>query len=144
MKLKPLRAQRAAVARPDRSDGVGFVATLGVAMVIAAPGLAFASGDVVRGEQIYRNCNACHSPGKNGNGPMLDGIFGRKAGSVASYEYSAALKKLDIVWNSETLEMWLANPQAHAPWNKMYYRIEDPQDRADVIEFLKRKFEKRD
>src|SRR5204862_6779097 len=124
MKLKTLRAPRAAVARRDRYDDAGVVATLAVAMVIAAPGLALASGDIVRGEQIYRNCGACHSPGRNGNGPMLDGVLGRKAGTVAGYEYSAALKKLDIVWNGETLDMWLGDPEAHAPRNKMVYRIE--------------------
>jgi cytochrome c len=87
---------------------------------------------------------ACHSPDKNGVGPRHNGVFGSKAGSVAGYDYSDALKNSGLVWNSETLDPWLANPQAFVPGAKMFYRVANPHDRADVIEFLKSKAGKQD
>jgi cytochrome c len=118
------------------------VATLSATIMIAVSGTTFASGDPIRGENIYRNCMACHSADKNGIGPMHNGVFGSKAGSVANYDYSAALKSSGILWNSESLDKWLTNPQALVPATKMFYRVANPQDRADVIEFLRSKSEK--
>ena len=120
------------------------IATLSAIMLIAASGMSFASGDPVRGENIYRNCMACHSADKNGIGPMHNGVFGGTAGSVKNYEYSAGLKNSVIIWNSQTLDKWLTNPQALIPSSKMFYKVASPQDRADVIEFLKRKYEQSD
>ncbi len=120
------------------------IATLSAIMLIGASGMSFASGDPVRGENIYRNCMACHSADKNGIGPMHNGVFGGTAGSVKNYEYSAGLKNSGIIWNSETLDKWLTNPQALIPSTKMFYKVTKPEDRADVIEFLKRKYEQSD
>ena len=64
-------------------------------------------------------------------------MFGRKAGSVPAYAYSAALKASGIVWNESTLDRWLADPQAMVPGTKMTFSVDDAQDRADVIAFLK-------
>jgi cytochrome c len=119
-----------------------IIATASVTMLIAASGMSFASGDPARGENIYRTCLACHSADKNGIGPMHNGVFGSTAGSVKNYEYSAGLKNSGILWNSETLDKWLTNPQALVPSTKMFYKIASPQDRADVIEFMKSKYEK--
>jgi cytochrome c len=68
---------------------------------------------------------------------MHRGVFGRKAGAVADYSYSAALKGSGITWNDKTLDKWLADPQAFVPGTKMFYHLENAQDRNDVIEFLK-------
>src|SRR5215510_4447458 len=106
MMLKSSRARRLITA--------AFTATT----TIAASGPTFASGDAVRGENLYRTCMACHSPYKNGVGPRHNGVFGSKAGSVAGYDYSDALKNSGIVWNGETLDPWLANPQALVPGAK--------------------------
>ena len=140
MKLKSSRVQRAVVACFDGFGGVGVIAALTATVTIAASGSGFASGNAVHGESLYRICMACHSSDKNSIGPMHDGVFGSKAGSVKGYDYSAALKSSGIVWDSETLDAWLADPQALVPGNRMSYRIGNPQDRADVIEFLKSKF----
>ncbi|HVT50987.1 MAG TPA: cytochrome c family protein [Dongiaceae bacterium] len=99
---------------------------------------AFADGDAAHGRQIYESrCIACHSPDANRVGPMHRGVFGRKAGSVAGYTYSNALKQAAIVWNDQTLDRWLSNPQGFIPGQKMNFRVADPQDRADVIAYLK-------
>ena len=81
----------------------------------------------------------CHSLDKNEIGPKHRDVFGRKAGGVPGYDYSAALKASDIVWTETTLDKWLTDPQALVPGTKMLFSLDDAQDRADVIAFLKEK-----
>ena len=99
-----------------------------------AGGLA---GDASRGETLYEACQDCHSLDKNDVGPRHRGVFGRKAASLPDYDYSDALKSANIVWNEETLDKWLTDPQAVAPGAKMFFHLDNPQDRADVIAYLK-------
>ena len=99
-----------------------------------AGGLA---GDAARGETLYEACQDCHSLDKNDVGPRHRGVFGRKAASLSDYDYSDALKSANIVWNEETLDKWLTDPQAVAPGAKMFFHLDNPQDRADVIAYLK-------
>ena len=109
-----------------------------LAACLAGPAAAAGPvGDADRGEQVYQACQDCHTLDKNDVGPRHRGVFGRKAGSLPDYAYSAALKSSNIVWNEETLDKWLTNPQAVAPGAKMFFHLSDAQDRADVIEFLK-------
>ena len=107
-------------------------------LAVAVCQQAWAEGDAAHGQQIYESrCIACHSPDANRVGPMHRGVFGRKAGSVAGYAYSKALKGTDFVWNEETLDKWLTNPQAFVPGQNMNFKVANPQDRADVIAYLK-------
>ena len=90
------------------------------------------------GEDVYEaKCGACHSLGASRIGPKHRGVFGRKSASVPGFHYSAALKKLKVVWNAQTLDRWLQNPAAMAPGTAMGYRLTVPQERADVIAYLK-------
>lgn len=99
---------------------------------------ANAGGDPARGQQLYESrCIACHSPDANRVGPMHRGVFGRKAGSLPDYTYSKALKGAGFVWTDETLDRWLANPQAFVPGQKMNFKVAKPEDRADLIAYLK-------
>jgi cytochrome c len=95
------------------------------------------TGDPARGETLYEACQDCHSLDKNDVGPRHRGVFGRKAASLPDYDYSDALKSANIVWNEETLDKWLTDPQAVAPGAKMFFHLDNPQDRADVIAYLK-------
>jgi cytochrome c len=95
------------------------------------------TGDANRGETLYEACQDCHSLDKNDVGPRHRGVFGRKAASLPDYDYSDALKSTNIVWNKETLDKWLTDPQAVAPGAKMFFHLDNPQDRADVIAYLK-------
>jgi cytochrome c len=97
------------------------------------------TGDPARGERVYEACQDCHSLDKNDVGPRHRGIFGRKAGSLPDYDYSQALKSANIVWSEETLDKWLTDPQAVAPGAKMFFHLDNPQDRADVIAYLKKR-----
>ena len=123
------------VTRRSRAARLALLAML----AIAYPGESFASGDPVHGQQVYKVCAACHAIEKNGAGPKHQGILGRTAGTVPDYRYSPALQKSGIVWTDETLDKWLADPQAVVPGTKMFYALESARDRADVIEFLKQK-----
>jgi cytochrome c len=114
-------------------------AALGLMLFVGLPQYALASGDAAHGAQVYKTCGVCHSLEKNGAGPKHDGVFGRTAGTVPDYRYSPALQKSGIVWNEETLDKWLADPQALVPGTKMFFDLKSAQDRADVIEFLKEK-----
>lgn len=91
-----------------------------------------------RGAQIYAQiCSSCHSPDNSLIGPAHRGVFGRNAGKVDKYKYSEALAASDITWTTDNLFEWLASPDDFVPGSKMYVSLEDPQQRADVIAYLK-------
>jgi cytochrome c len=103
--------------------------------------LAAFAGDP--GAEIYRACVACHtlSPDEgNRAGPTLAGIFGRKIASLPGYNFSEALKKLDIVWTPETVaKLFEVGPAAYTPGTKMpEQQIGSPQDRKALVDFLQR------
>lgn len=96
-------------------------------------------GDVAHGRQVFKKCQACHSmqPGKNLLGPSLAGIIGTKAGEVANYSFSTAMKQSGITWTPEKLDAYLADPQKVVPGNKMPFPgLKTDSDRTDVIAFL--------
>jgi cytochrome c len=123
-------------AEPNRTASAMAIAVM-LALGHSAP--SFAAGDPDHGAKVYHQCMICHSLDKNGIGPSHRDVFGRTAGSVPDYSYSAALKGSNIVWNETTLDHWLTNPQALVPGTKMMFSVDDAQDRADVIAFLKEK-----
>jgi cytochrome c len=98
---------------------------------------AVPKGDARHGETLYQGCSACHSIDENDIGPKHRGVVGRRAGSVEGYAYSPALQKAAIVWDEAELDRWLINPSALVPGTKMFFKIDDPQSRADIIAYLK-------
>ncbi|MFL6840449.1 MAG: c-type cytochrome [Bradyrhizobium sp.] len=103
--------------------------------------LAAYAGD--RGAEIFRACVACHTLGDqqaNRAGPTLAGIFGRRIATLPGYNFSEALKHLDIVWTPETVsKLFEIGPQAYTPGTKMpEQRIGSEQDRAALVQFLER------
>ena len=116
-----------------------FVAVLATMLAVQHAAPSFASGDAAHGAKVYRDCMICHSLDKNEIGPMHRNVFGSKAGNVPGYDYSAPLKASNIIWNEITLDQWLTDPQAFVPGTKMTFSVDDAQDRADVIMFLKEK-----
>ena len=107
------------------------------AAMMFAVGPANASGDAARGQILYQQCEDCHSIDENDVGPMHRGVVGRLAGTVSDYRYSPALRNAKIVWTEENLDKWLTNPQEFIPGALMFYDVKHPQDRADIIAFLK-------
>ena len=101
---------------------------------------AHADGDAARGKKIFEECAACHSleRGANGVGPTLNGVFERKAGELAEFRFSPAMKKSALPWSARTLDIFLADPQQEIRGNRMPFSgVPDARDRADLIEYLK-------
>jgi cytochrome c len=103
-----------------------------------APGQALQEGDALRGKDVFeRRCTGCHAMEQDREGPRLRGVFGRASGSVAGFDYSPALAKAHLVWNETTLEQWLTDPDALVPGNNMEFHVAKPQERQDLIRFLR-------
>ena len=109
--------------------------------LLAAAGSARADGDAARGEKRFEECVACHklAAGENEIGPSLHGVFDRKAGEIADFRYSPALRRSGITWTPQTLDTFLADPQKVVPANRMPYAgMLDAGDRADLIAYLQK------
>jgi cytochrome c len=115
-----------------------------LAALLAAPA-AYASdpeGDAANGKELFmtRGCPACHGVTKEDNskvGPNLVGVVGRQAGTTQSLlGPSENLKKYGVIWSAETLNEFLADPNAKVPGTAMIGILSDPQQRADVIAYL--------
>lgn len=99
---------------------------------------AAVQGDAVRGKAVFeKRCTGCHALDRDREGPHLGGVYGRTAGTVKGFDYSSGLRNSHIVWNETTLERWLTNPEAMVPDTNMEFFVARPDERADVIAFLK-------
>jgi cytochrome c len=116
-----------------------FIASMVALLCLAMPVLAQTpAGDASKGKKLYETlCAICHSLTENRIGPSHKGIFGRKAGTVAGFNYSAGFAKLDVVWNEKTLDTWIANPEGMVAGQKMGFYVMEAETRADVIAYLK-------
>ena len=88
-------------------------------------------------ELFDKRCGGCHALDRDKEGPQLHGVFGRKAGSVMSFQYSDALKKSGIVWTEETLDRWLTDTDKLVPNNDMTFHVEKAEERRAIITYLK-------
>ena len=114
---------------------------LGAIVLLAAAGTARADGDAARGEKRFEECATCHTVerGVNNVGPSLFGLIGRKAGEIAEFRYSPALKKSGLTWTPQELDTFIADPQKQVPGNRMPFAgMPDAGDRADLIAYLQK------
>jgi cytochrome c len=114
-------------------------ATVALFVMLQLAGVARADGDAARGEARFQDCAPCHKleAGANNVGPSLHSIFARKAGELADFRYSPAIKRSGIVWTPETLDKFVTDPQALVPTNRMPYAgMASAGDRADLIAYL--------
>src|SRR3954463_3212431 len=114
-------------------------------------GLAFAASvlaalpaqaqDAAAGEKVFAQCRACHQIGetaKNAVGPVLNGLFGRKAGMIEGYSYSPANKNSGITWDEATFREYIKDPKAKIPGTKMTFPgLKDPKQIDDIVAYLK-------
>jgi cytochrome c len=110
-------------------------------MTLLLISMARADGDPARGETKFQDCAACHKleAGANNVGPSLHGVFTRKAGELADFRYSPAIKRSGIAWTPEALEKFIADPQAMVPGNRMPYAgMASASDRADLMAYLQK------
>jgi cytochrome c len=96
--------------------------------------------DAANGEEIYKKCRACHQVGetaKNAVGPNLNGLFGRKSGTIEGFNYSEANKTSGIVWDEKNFANYIKDPRTAMPGNKMAFAgIKDEKDVADLTAYL--------
>ena len=98
------------------------------------------TGDPEAGRRVFARCRSCHvlEEGVNRVGPSLYGIFGRETGSVEGFRYSDANANAGITWTKDTMFEYLENPREYIPGTIMSFPgLRDPQDRADVIAYMK-------
>ena len=113
------------------------------AEVVAA--YAALEGDAAQGRRVFTKCMSCHvvQEGQNRVGPSLYGIIGREAGSIEGFRYSDANANSGIVWTEPTMFAYLEAPQRFIPGTIMAYPgLPSPQERADVIAYIKAESEK--
>jgi cytochrome c len=119
---------------------------LRVATILVLGSMAFAAppcvaADIEAGKAVFNRCRICHTieaGGNNGAGPNLHGLFGRKAGSVEHFAYSAAMKNSDVVWDEATLAKYLRAPKQLVPGTKMAFPgIASDKEVADLLAYLR-------
>jgi cytochrome c len=108
--------------------------------IAATMGMANAQ-DLAAGEQSFRKCSPCHAVGedaKNKVGPALNGLDGRKSGTIADYSYSEANKKAEITWSEASFKDYIQNPMAKMPGTKMAFAgIKNDKEIGDLWAYLK-------
>ena len=114
-----------------------FILVLGAGIFAIVPGYA---QDAASGEKIFVQCKACHQIGenaKNAVGPVLNGLFGRKAGTIEGFSYSSANKNSGITWDEATFREYIKDPKAKIPGTKMVFAgIKNEQEASDLWAFL--------
>jgi cytochrome c len=110
------------------------------ALIAAMPAVATAQ-DAESGRVAFNKCRACHQVGEGAKtmvGPVLNGLAGRKAGTVAGYNYSEANKNSGIVWDEPTFRDYIKNPRGKIPGTKMVFAgLRDEKEIGDLWAYLK-------
>lgn len=113
-----------------------LVAVLGMSLPLPSPAQAQA-GSATKGQQIFESrCGACHSLDAHRVGPALESVLGRAAGKAPGFAYSPALKGARHVWDRDKLLAWLTDPESVVPGQAMGYRLEQADERRDVVTYL--------
>lgn len=112
------------------------------AVALSANAALAQDGNAEAGEDVFKKCRACHDVGpdaKNKVGPMLNGLIGRKSGTIEGFAYSDANKNSNVTWDEATFLKYIEDPRAFMPGNKMaFVGLKDEQDRKDVLAYIKK------
>lgn len=116
---------------------------IAIAALLLSAGGALAQADMAAGEQVFKKCTVCHSVGEGAKskvGPVLNGVFGRTAGTFEGFNYSQAMKDAGaggLVWTPETVGQFLVKPKDFVKGTKMSFMgLAKPEDIANVIAYL--------
>jgi cytochrome c len=112
--------------------------SIGILFLTFAPAQA---QDAEAGQKVFNQCRACHQIGegaRNGVGPLMNGLFGRKSGTIEGYNYSAANKDSGITWDEAVFAEYIKDPKAKIPGTKMIYAgVKNEQQVKDLTAFLR-------
>ena len=113
---------------------------LGVVTLVGSVGTVLAQ-DIAAGEVAFRSkCQVCHEVGetaRNKLGPVLNGLDGRRAGTVESYGYSEANRNSGIVWSETAFKEYLQDPSVKIPGTTMIFSDKNEKEIADLWAYLK-------
>jgi cytochrome c len=110
----------------------------GAALLAAFAAFGGEKGDPIAGRSAFeKRCTGCHALDHEKAGPRLAGVVGRKAGTVSGFPYSDAVKKSEVVWTETVLDKWLTDPETVIPDTDMAFRLDNSDERAAIISFLK-------
>jgi cytochrome c len=111
------------------------------AIAVIASAAPAVSQDLAAGENSFKKCLPCHRVGadaKNLVGPLLNGLEGRKSGTIEGYNYTDANKNSGITWDEKTFAEYITDPRAKIPGTKMVFAgIKSEKERADLWAYLK-------
>ncbi len=111
------------------------------AVLVAELPAPYNTGDIANGKNVFLVCKSCHTTVQGGaamTGPNLWGIFGRKAGTQAGFNYSDPMKSANLTWDAATIDKWITDPKELVLGTKMsFVGVKNPKDRIDVIAYLK-------
>lgn len=94
-------------------------------------------GDATAGKLVYSRCLGCHSPQRNRTGPRHCELLGRVSGTADGYDYSDAMRDAAIVWDTDTLDRFLASPLIFVPGTTMGFAgVADARERRDLVAYL--------
>jgi cytochrome c len=134
--MNNLRLTREASGTVSLRLGVPLV-LLTLALVVF-PKISRATQEEDRGKQLFdKRCTGCHSLDRNKEGPRLQGVYGRQAGTAPNFNYSPALKAAGFTWDEAHLDKWLTDTQALVEDNNMDFHVPKADERADIIRYLK-------
>lgn len=101
-------------------------------------------GDAARGKLVFEGrCAGCHAMDADREGPRLRDVYGRKAASVAGFQYSTSLARAGLTWTPATLDQWLTDPDAMVPGNNMSFATPRATDRRDLIAYFEQEAQKK-
>ena len=112
-----------------------------IACVLIGGTVSGLAQDLEAGENSFKKCLPCHSVGadaKNKVGPLLNGLNGRKSGTIEGYNYTDANKNSGITWDDKTFAEYITDPRAKIPGTKMVFAgIKNEKERGDLWAYLK-------
>jgi cytochrome c len=112
-----------------------------LALLLIVASSSVSADPIEDGADVFRKCRACHQVGDNAKnvvGPKLNGLFGRKAGTVEGFSYSDANRNSGVVWDEKSFANYIKDPKAAMPGNKMAFAgIKDEDDIRNLIAYLR-------